>query len=112
MGKVNFSKMAKSKNHSSHNQGHKNHAQGIFKVKKERYTSNKMVNQKLIRNTRRSKKFDPSVKKNVTTTKRIAARRMIKQQVVTRIKDIKNKKILSKAAPAKKEVKKDAKKVA
>merc|ERR1711913_138384 len=72
MGK--FGKMAKSKNHSSHNQGYKNHRNGIFKVKKERYTSIKMVNQKLNRNTRRARKFDPTIKKNKNYTKKIQAR--------------------------------------
>merc|ERR1712170_154915 len=101
MGKVNFKKWLNQKNHSTHNQGHKNHANGSFKVKKERYVSNKMVNQKLIRNTRRSRKYDPNVKHNATTMKRIAARRLVKQAVLQKIKDMKNKKVLAKLGPKK-----------
>merc|ERR1712085_68587 len=74
MGKLVFSKMAKSKNHTSHNQGHKAHANGIKKVARQRYMSHHMVNQKLNRNTRRARKFDPSIKKSVNYTKKIAGR--------------------------------------
>ena len=35
--------MAKSKNHTNHNQGHKNHRNGIFKPKQEKYISLKGV---------------------------------------------------------------------
>merc|ERR1712066_1087619 len=74
MGKSNlkYLKMAKSKNHTSHNQGYKNHRNGIYRPKQQKYVSNAMVNQKLIRNTRRAKKFDPSIKKQVNLTKKIA----------------------------------------
>jgi hypothetical protein len=36
-------KMAKSKNHTAHNQSYKNHKNGIKKVKKHKYTSRKGV---------------------------------------------------------------------
>merc|ERR1712066_258153 len=98
MGK--FGKMAKSKNHSSHNQGYKNHRNGIFKVKKERYTSNKMVNQKLCRNTRRARKFDPTVKKNKNYTKKILARIALKATVLQRIKDVRIAKVCPPSKPA------------
>lgn len=52
--------MAKSKNHSTHNQGHKNHANGIRKPKKQRFDSlKKGVNARFLRNRRRAIKFDP-----------------------------------------------------
>merc|ERR1712039_1069678 len=107
MGK--FGKMAKSKNHTSHNQGYKNHRNGIFKVRRERYTSNKMVNQKLNRNTRRARKFDPTVKKNKTYTKKIRARIALKATVLQRIKDARIAKI---CPPSKTAGKNDKKKAA
>merc|ERR1712008_230433 len=85
MGKV-YPKMAKSKNHTSHGEGYKNHRNGIFRVKRERYTSNDMVNQKLNRNTRRARKFDPKVIKTVNYEKRIQSRRDMKQQLLDKIK--------------------------
>merc|ERR1712124_18219 len=109
MGKFCFlRKMAKSKNHTSHNQGYKNHRNGIFKPKREKYTSHKMVNQKLNRNTRRARKFDPSIKKSVNYTKKIATRIEIKQQVLQKLKDAK----IAKLMPKPKTVKKDDKKAA
>merc|ERR1712151_1117898 len=107
MGKL--SVMAKSKNHTSHNQGYKNHRNGIFKVRKEGYTSNKMVNQKLNRNTRRARKFDPTVKKNKNYTKKIQARIALKSQVLQRIKDARIAKVVKTTGkPAKKDDKKKA----
>merc|ERR1712203_91027 len=100
--------MAKSKNHSSHNQGHKNHRNGIFNVKKERYTSNKMVNQKLCRNTRRARKFDPTVKKNKTYTKKIQARIALKAQVLDKIKQARIAKVVKTTSKPKKDDKKKA----
>ncbi len=50
--------MAKSKNHSTHNQGHKNHRNGIKKPARNRYDSLKAVNAKFLRNRRRAIKFD------------------------------------------------------
>jgi large subunit ribosomal protein L29e len=50
--------MAKSKNHSTHNQGHKNHRNGIKKPIRNRYDSLKAVNAKFLRNRRRAIKFD------------------------------------------------------
>merc|ERR1711976_541370 len=104
MGK--FGKMAKSKNHTSHNQGYKNHRNGIFKVKKQRYTSNKMVNQKLNRNNRRARKFDPTVKKNKNYTKKIQARVALKTQVLEKIKQAKIAKVIKTTKPKKDDKKK------
>lgn len=50
--------MAKSKNHSTHNQGHKNHRNGIKRPVLNRYNSLKAVNAKFLRNRRRAIKFD------------------------------------------------------
>merc|ERR1719203_298444 len=102
--------MAKSKNHSSHNQGYKNHRNGIFKVKREKYTSNKMVNQKLNRNTRRARKFDPTVKKNKNYTKKIQNRIALKSQVLEKIKQARIAKVVKATGgkPAKKDDKKKA----
>merc|ERR1712227_1115539 len=92
--KLNRFEMAKSKNHTSHNQGYKNHRNGIYRPKKERYVSNAMMNQKLIRNTRRARKFDPSIKKNKTLTKRVEARKAIKAKVIEKVKALRINKLL------------------
>ena len=63
--------MSKSKNHTNHNQSRKNHRNGIKRIEKQRYISSKGVNLKLKRNTKRARKFDPSVKKEVNLTKRV-----------------------------------------
>merc|ERR1712080_349077 len=103
MGKL--GKMAKSKNHTSHNQGYKNHRNGIFKVKRQRYTSNKMVNQKLNRNTRRARKFDPTVKKNKNYTKKIQGRIALKKQVLAKIKQARVAKLVKVVGKPKKTIK-------
>merc|ERR1712166_437329 len=97
-----FSKMAKSKNHTSHNQGHKAHANGISKPLRQRYMSHHMVNQKLNRNTRRSRKFDPSIKKSVNYTKKIAKRITMKKDVLKKILDAKILKMTPKVEKPKK----------
>ena len=50
--------MAKSKNHSTHNQGHKNHKNGIKRPTRNRFESLKAVNSKFLRNRKRGIKFD------------------------------------------------------
>merc|ERR1711874_261985 len=110
MGKLVFlGKMAKSKNHTSHNQGHKNHANGIMKPKRQRYMSHKMVNQKLNRNTRRARKFDPSIKKSVNYTKKIQARIAMKQQVLAKLKEARVAKLAPKVEKPKTDAKAEAK---
>jgi large subunit ribosomal protein L29e len=47
--------MAKSKNHTAHNQTHKDHRNGIYKPKKERYISTRGMDQKFLRNQRYAK---------------------------------------------------------
>ena len=50
--------MAKSKNHTSHNQNAKDHKNGIKKPQKYRYTSMKGVDSKFVRNQRFAKAGD------------------------------------------------------
>jgi large subunit ribosomal protein L29e len=57
--------MAKSKNHSTHNQNHKNHRNGIKKPQRQKFASLKCVNAKYLRNRRRAIKFDGKQNKNV-----------------------------------------------
>jgi large subunit ribosomal protein L29e len=46
--------MAKSKNHTNHNQNRKAHRNGIAKPKRQRYSSLKGVDAKFLRNRRRA----------------------------------------------------------
>lgn len=48
--------MAKSKNHTAHNQNKKAHRNGIKKPKRQRYTSLQGVDPKFLRNMRRAQK--------------------------------------------------------
>eukprot|EP00741_Cyanophora_paradoxa_P024529 tig00000269_g23683.t1 len=48
--------MAKSKNHTNHNQGHKDHRNGIKKPKQHRFSSTKGMDPKFLRNQRFAKK--------------------------------------------------------
>ncbi|PSN50486.1 60S ribosomal protein L29-2 [Blattella germanica] len=50
--------MAKSKNHSNHNQNRKAHRNGIKKPNKYRHESNRGLNEKFLRNQRFSKKHN------------------------------------------------------
>jgi large subunit ribosomal protein L29e len=65
--------MAKDKNHSSKNQNHKNHQNGIKKPKRQRYGSLAGVNQKFLRNRRRSVRNDPNIKRSRALEKRVLA---------------------------------------
>jgi len=65
--------MSKSKNHTNHNQNHKHHRNGIQKPKRQKYGSLKGVNAKFLRNRRRAIKFDPSITKNKSVERRVAA---------------------------------------
>ena len=77
--------MAKSKNHTNHNQNKKNHRNGIKAIKKYRYCSKKGVNQHLLKNTRRARKFDKNIKKEVNLEKRIALMREHKDKILAAI---------------------------
>ncbi|RTG83019.1 large subunit ribosomal protein L29e [Schistosoma bovis] len=57
--------MAKSKNHTSHNQNRKQHRNGIHKPKKQRYPSLKGVDPKFLRNMRFAKKHNKRGNKNL-----------------------------------------------
>ncbi|WP_411017616.1 eL29 family ribosomal protein [Salmonella sp. s51090] len=50
--------MAKSKNHTSHNQSKKNHRNGIKRPKTQRYPSLKGVDPKFLKNLRFAKKHN------------------------------------------------------
>ncbi|PAA46865.1 hypothetical protein BOX15_Mlig026560g2 [Macrostomum lignano] len=50
--------MAKSKNHTNHNQNRKHHRNGIYRPKKQRYPSLKGVDPKFLRNMRFAKKHN------------------------------------------------------
>jgi len=50
--------MAKSKNHTAHNQNRKDHRNGIKRAKKHRYESTRGVNQKYLRNVKNSRKHN------------------------------------------------------
>jgi len=50
--------MAKSKNHTAHNQTHKQHRNGIKKPKKQRYSSTKGMDPKFIKNQKFAKKHN------------------------------------------------------
>lgn len=56
--------MAKSKNHTNHNQSYKNHRNGIKRPIRNKHQSLKGVNAKYLRNRRRSIKFDPNQNKH------------------------------------------------
>lgn len=65
--------MAKDKNHSSKNQNHKNHQNGIKKPQRQKYASLKGVNQKFLRNRRRAVRNDPNIRKNKALQKKVTA---------------------------------------
>jgi len=65
--------MAKDKNHSSKNQNHKNHQNGIKKPRRQKYASLAGVNQKFLRNRRRSVRNVPNIKRSRALEKRVAA---------------------------------------
>jgi len=65
--------MAKDKNHSSKNQNHKNHQNGIKKPRRQKYASLAGVNQKFLRNRRRSVRNDPNIRKSKALEKRVQA---------------------------------------
>ncbi|KAL1536292.1 Large ribosomal subunit protein eL29y [Salvia divinorum] len=50
--------MAKSKNHTAHNQSHKAHRNGIKKPKQQRNSSTKGMNPKFLRNQRYARKHN------------------------------------------------------
>lgn len=65
--------MAKDKNHSSKNQNHKNHQNGIKKPLRQKYASLQGVNQKFLRNRRRAVRNDPNITRPKALQKRVEA---------------------------------------
>ncbi|XP_018968532.1 60S ribosomal protein L29-like [Cyprinus carpio] len=57
--------MAKSKNHTSHNQSRKSHRNGIKKPRSQRYESLKGVDPKFLRNMRFAKKHNNKGKRTI-----------------------------------------------
>ncbi|KAJ9154588.1 hypothetical protein P3X46_027908 [Hevea brasiliensis] len=53
-----LSEMAKSKNHTAHNQSYKAHKNGIKKPKRHRHTSTKGMDPKFLRNQRYARKHN------------------------------------------------------
>lgn len=94
--------MAKSKNHTNHNQSYKNHRNGIKNLTKNRYSSSAGVNQKTLRNLRRARKFDPSIKKQKNLTGKIDFLRKNKTKILDAIRAKRTKAVAS-AKPAGKE---------
>ena len=78
--------MAKSKNHTNHNQNYKDHRNGIKNVPRNKYISNDGVNQKLLRNLKRARKFDPSIKKQKGLASKIEILRKNKSKILAAIK--------------------------
>lgn len=61
--------MAKSKNHTAHNQGPKAHKNGITKPKRQRYISLRGVDAKFLRNRRRVVKAQLQAKRDAVAAK-------------------------------------------
>lgn len=104
--------MAKSKNHTNHNQNFKHHRNGIKPVPNHRYPDQKCVNQVFLKNKRRCVKFDPSIKKDKRVERRIQTLRNNKAKIIEQIRNkliAKNKKKLAKPQEEKKEGKTKAK---
>ena len=78
--------MAKSKNHTNHNQSSKNHRNGIKPVPRQKYASSQGLNQVLRKNNRRARKFDPTVKKSVNLSNKIQSMRDNKEHFLKLIK--------------------------
>ena len=73
--------MAKSKNHTNHNQSYKNHRNGIKQVPKTKYGHSRGISQTLLRNNRRARKFDPNVKKQKNLASKIETMRQNKDKL-------------------------------
>jgi len=65
--------MAKSKNHTTHNQGHKNHRNGIKKPPSQRHSSTKGMDPKFLRNQRFAKKHNKKAVKVLQKKQKAAA---------------------------------------
>ncbi|ELR23971.1 ribosomal L29e protein family [Acanthamoeba castellanii str. Neff] len=65
--------MAKSKNHTAHNQGHKNHRNGIKRAPNQRHVSTKGMDPKFLRNQRFAKKHNKKAVKVLQKQQKAAA---------------------------------------
>lgn len=100
--------MAKSKNHTNHNQNFKHHWNGIKPIPNHWYPNQKCVNQTFLKNKRRAIKFDPSIKKDQRLCLRIQKLRDNKAKIIEAVRNKlieKNKKKNSKVDEEKKEAK-------
>ncbi|PRP89584.1 hypothetical protein PROFUN_00848 [Planoprotostelium fungivorum] len=61
--------MAKSKNHTNHNQGHKNHRNGIKRAQQHKYSTTKGMDTKFLRNQRFAKRGLRAAKLAASETK-------------------------------------------
>ncbi len=105
--------MAKSKNHTNHNQSFKNHRNGIKPVPDHKYPNQKCVNQTFLKNKRRAMKFDPTIKKDQRLQARIQKLRINKAKIIEAVRSkiiAKNNKKISKKDDDKKETKAKGKK--
>jgi len=64
--------MAKSKNHTNHNQGHKNHRNGVKLASKHRHGTTRGMNAKFLRNQRFAKKHNPHHRQVASALKELA----------------------------------------
>ena len=107
--------MAKSKNHTAHNQSHKNHRNGIKKSRRPRKMSMEGMNKKFVRNQAFAKKglhCSPEEKDRRMALQKEAQKKMEEKKVKEkeqRLKELQEEKERAtlKAAKSKKEVKED-----
>lgn len=76
--------MAKSKNHTNHNQNRKAHRNGIKKPKHERYSSLRGVDQKFLRNQRFAKRFAtrPKIQSQIDKLRHRKQEKLVRQAMV------------------------------
>jgi len=76
--------MAKSKNHTNHNQNRKAHRNGIKKPKHERYSSQRGVDQKFLRNQRFARRFAtrPKIQGQIDKLKHRRQEKLVRQAMV------------------------------
>ena len=104
--------MAKSKNHTNHNQSYKNHRNGIKQVDRNKYGHSRGVSQVLLRNNRRCRKFDPNIKKQKNLASKIETMKQNKDKLQAAIAARRARQVKKRLAkePKKKAVKKKNKK--
>lgn len=90
--------MAKSKNHTNHNQSYKNHRNGIKQVAKNKYGHSRGISQVLLRNNRRARKFDPNIKKQKNFASKIESMRTNKDKLLLAIEARKSKQLAKRTA--------------